>query len=72
MEINFKLTVKDGKVSCSAMVDGLDAFDNATANILTIGALEVARASLLAARWGVDIGPLKQEPIVKEDSDENA
>lgn len=37
----------------------------ADVNLYAIGAIEVAKASLLAQRWGVNIGGFKPEPLVE-------
>ena len=51
-------------VLCSASVDATD-MKQADVNLYAIGALEVAKASLLAQRWGVNIGGFKPEPLVE-------
>jgi hypothetical protein len=61
MDLNIKIHVENGIVQCSAMLGPDSAFANAHANVTAIGALEVAKASLLAHRWGLNIGNL--EPV---------
>jgi hypothetical protein len=64
---NMKLTVTietdAGGVKCHATTDDL-GMSQADLNLLSIGALEIAKASLLARRWGVNIGNFDQEPII--------
>ena len=63
MILNIKIEANDKGLSCSATVDGADAFGVVEANTYAIGALEIAKASLLAQRWGVSIGaPLVPQP----------
>ncbi len=60
MKLKFEIEVTDAGVACSGTYEGLDAYENQTANIMAIGALEIARSSLLAQRWGLR----HQPPIV--------
>jgi len=72
MILNIKIESNDKGLSCSATVDETDAFNNVEANTFAIGALEIAKASLLARRWGVEIGmPLVAPPedVMKEEID---
>lgn len=67
-----KLTVyiestPEGGITCRACAKGENAMTHAEANVFAIGALEIARASLLARRWGVDISGCKQTPILPEE-----
>ena len=72
MILNIKIESIDKGIICSATIDGTDAFNNIEANTFVIGALEIAKASLLARRWGVEIGsPLVDPPedVLKEEID---
>jgi len=63
MILNIKIETNSKGLSCSATVDGADAFSNVEANTFAIGALEIAKSSLMARRWGVNIGtPLVAPP----------
>ena len=66
MNLIVKITIGENGVTCLAEADGEDAFTNAQANTLAIGALEITKASLLAHRWGINIGNMKTEAIVEE------
>lgn len=66
MNLVVKITIGENGVTCSAEADGEDAFTNVQANTLAIGALEITKASLLAHRWGLNIGNMKTEAIVEE------
>lgn len=53
MKLRFEIEVGEQGVMCAGTVDGEDVYDNATANLIAVGALEIARSSLLAQRWGI-------------------
>jgi len=69
-----KITITTNKkgIGCNASVDGADAFSSVEANTFAIGALEIAKASLLAHRWGVNVGNLKPESLVDPPVEEGA
>ena len=72
MILNITIESNDKGLNCSATVDGMDAFNHVEANTFAVGALEIAKASLLARRWGVEIGmPLVDPPedVLKEEID---
>ena len=57
---------KDG-VTCDAEIADVDCLSPAEVNLMSVGALEIAKASLLAQRWGVNIAGMKKgAPIVKQ------
>ena len=70
MKLVVSITTDDGGVRCSATVDDADAFNSVEANTMAVGALEIAKASLLAHRWGLNVGNLKPEPLVGKPGDD--
>jgi hypothetical protein len=64
MKLFLEIDADDDGVRCTARMDA-PGMKQADANLYAIGAIEVAKASLLAARWGVNIGNFKPDPIVK-------
>lgn len=72
MQLTFIIDVSEGGVRCSGTANGADAYANAEANVIAIGALEIARASLLAHRWGVNISGRETKAIVEEPADDDA
>lgn len=68
MKLLFEIEVTDeGGVACRGTVDGMSAYSSTRANLIAIGALEIARSSLLAQRWGLR----HNEPLVKEPNDDD-
>ena len=60
------ITNKDG-VTCDAEMADVDCLSPPEVNLMSVGALEIAKASLLAHRWGVNIAGMKKvAPIVKQ------
>lgn len=54
MKLTFKIDVtEDGGVGCTGHLDGMDVYGTTHANLMAVGALEIAKASLLAHRWGL-------------------
>jgi hypothetical protein len=65
------LTIKtspDGVV-CNSYVDGHESLNLSKSewNLYVIGAIEIARASLLAQRWGLNIGAFKNDGLVSNE-----
>jgi len=55
MQLNFTITTNEQGVLCSGNLEGEDVFTQAQANLIAIGALEIAKNALLAARWGIEL-----------------
>jgi hypothetical protein len=64
MKMHITIDSSGNGVSCYATTDDT-GMTPAEANLHAIGALEIAKASLLANRWGLNIGGLTAEPLVK-------
>lgn len=67
MRLTVYIETTDEGVRCCAEMDGVDAHTSSEANIAAIGAIEVAKASLLARRWGVNIGNFTPPAIVTKE-----
>lgn len=58
MKLTFEIEIlEDGGVKCKGHFNGADVYDQMTANIMAVGALEIAKQSLLAQRWGMKLNP---------------
>lgn len=58
-----------GGIMCRATVTpdaGEPTPEREQVNLWAIGAIEIAKASLLAKRWGLNIGAMKEGPLVPE------
>jgi hypothetical protein len=68
MKLIVTIDVDESGVRCGATANGADAYTSCEANTLAVGALEIAKASLLAQRWGINIAGLEPvpAPLVKE------
>jgi len=64
MRLQITIESSPDGVVCSATTD-LAGLKPADVNLHTIGALEIAKASLLAQRWGVNVGGFDREPLIK-------
>ena len=64
MKLVLTVEADSSGVRCGASVDATD-MDQADLNLYAIGAIEVAKASLLAHRWGVNIGGFKPDPLIE-------
>lgn len=53
MKLTFVIEVTDDGVRCHGDSDGEDVYGSARANLMAVGALEIAMSSLLAQRWGL-------------------
>lgn len=60
MKLTVTIDADETGVRCQATMDGADAIEVSEANILAIGALEIAKAALLARRWGVNISGMDE------------
>jgi len=67
MKLVFSIEIDKKGLHCSGDVNGNDAYKDIEANVLAIGALEIAKASLLAHRWGMNIGNLKRPSLIKDE-----
>lgn len=57
---------------CSADANDASGYSDTEANVFAIGALEIARASLLARRWGINISGMgPTQPLVKDPVEPN-
>jgi hypothetical protein len=65
MKLTFVIDVTEGGgVGCRGDLDGMDVYGTTQANLMAVGALEIAKASLLAQRWGL----LNNESLVKPET----
>lgn len=54
MKLTFAINItEEGGIGCSGELDGMDVYGTTQANLMAVGALEIAKASLLAQRWGL-------------------
>ena len=65
MKLKIEIDVDNDGVTCTSSLErtkGEAKMSQVNLNTLSIGALEVAKASLLAGRWGMNIGNMKANP----------
>lgn len=73
MKIVITIDADETGLRCSADVNDASGYSDAEANVFAIGALEIARASLLARRWGINISGMEPtQPLVKDQVEPNA
>lgn len=67
MKFTIQVEVTDTGIHCKTLqFDAGDIKSPIEANTLAIGALDIARAALLAQRWGINVGDFNGDPLVKE------
>lgn len=62
MEMVLTIEITGAGVKCRGVVNGEYPYGSQEANLIAVGALEIARSSLLAHRWGLQLN----KPLVKE------
>ena len=66
MKLTIQIVQTNNGVECRTLDFDGGELKSPAANTFAIGMLEIAKASLLAQRWGVNIGDFKQEPLVTD------